>query len=281
MTTFDVPAFRVPDSPSSIAAGNLDPTQVWGQITTAARAEHAEPTLKPLLDGVIARSDTLAEGLTRLMAEKIEDGFVSRAELETLFAEVLSAHPSIVAQAADDLAASVERNPAYPNAMVPFLFAKGYVGLQIHRCAHELWNSGRTTMASHLQSRVSEVLGIDIHPAARIGTRVFIDHATGVVIGETAVVGDDTSILQGVTLGGTGKESGDRHPKVGRGVLLSAGVNVIGNVRIGDYAKIGAGSVVLHEVPPHATVVGVPARVVRTRSPEGDCPGRSMDQSCD
>lgn len=253
--------------------------QVWESIRGAARLAAAEPALTRLVDSIVIESPSFRVALARLMAHKIADPLVDALALEDLFVQLLEAHPDVVEVAAADLAASVERNPAYPDALVPFLFAKGFVGLQVHRCAHVLWHAGRQTMALHLQSLVSQVFAIDIHPAAVIGRGVFIDHATGVVIGETAVVGEDVSILQGVTLGGTGKESGDRHPKVGDGVLLSAGANVLGNVRIGDQAKVGAGSVVLHEVPAHSTVVGVPATVVRRNDP--GCPGRSMDQTFD
>jgi serine O-acetyltransferase len=152
----------------------------------------------------------------------------------------------------------------------PFLNHKGFHALQAHRIAHRLWCNDRKPLARHMQSRMSEVFAVDIHPAARLGAGLFIDHATGVVIGETTVVGDDVSILQGVTLGGTGKRSGDRHPKIGPDVLLCAGAKVLGNIRIGRGAKVGSGSVVLKDVPAHTTVVGVPARVVgrpRTVSP--------------
>ncbi len=252
---------------------------VWAQIVTAARQESVEPVLQPLLDSIVLGRSDLRHSLAKLMASKVATAQVGEEALEEEFLTILAAHPDIERAAAIDLACSVERNPAYPTPLIPLLFAKGYIGLQIHRVSHELWKAGREMLASFLQSQVSERLAIDIHPAAVIGTGVFIDHATGVVIGETATVGDDTSILQGVTLGGTGKESGDRHPKVGRGVLLSAGVEVLGNVKIGDYSKVGAGSVVLWEVPPHATVVGVPARVVRVHG--NQVPGCAMDQSLD
>ncbi|MFV0458518.1 MAG: serine O-acetyltransferase [Actinomycetales bacterium] len=253
---------------------------VWTQLRQAAQVVTVdEPCLAPLVAHTVLEREDFASSLAALMATKADSAEVPRAELAELLTHVVRADPEVAEGAAIDLLSSVDRNPAYPDPLVPFLFAKGFVGLQLHRAAHSLWREGRQTLAFYLQSQVSERLGIDIHPAARIGRGVFIDHATGVVIGETAVVGDDTSILQGVTLGGTGKDSGDRHPKVGKGVLLSAGANVLGNVVIGDYSKVGAGSVVLHEVPPHTTVVGVPARVVRER--QTGIPGVTMDQSCD
>ena len=172
---------------------------------------------------------------------------------------------------------SYERNPAYPNYLVPYLFAKGFLGLQMHRVAHEMWKAGRVMAASFLQSRNSEVFAMDIHPAARVGSGILVDHATGIVVGETCVIGDGVSILQGVTLGGTGNEDGDRHPKIGAGVLLSAGAIVLGNVRVGDCSRVAAGSVVLDEVPPHTTVAGVPAKVVR-RHADSLVPAERMDQ---
>ena len=159
----------------------------------------------------------------------------------------------------------------------PFLFFKGFLALQTHRIAHWLWNEGRETLAFHMQSRMSELFQVDIHPATRIGRGVFIDHGTGIVIGETAVIGDDVSMLQGVTLGGTGAERGDRHPKIGKGVLLGAGAKVLGNIEIGDYAKVASGSVVLKPVPPGCTAAGVPARLVNC--PTCDEPAKSMDHT--
>ena len=161
--------------------------------------------------------------------------------------------------------------------MQPFLFFKGFLALQTHRVAHWLWNEGRQTLAFYLQSRSSELFQVDIHPATRIGKGVFIDHGTGIVIGETAVIGDDVSMLQGVTLGGTGAEQGDRHPKVGNGVLLGAGAKVLGNIIIGDNAKVASGSVVLKPVPPGCTAAGVPARLVNC--PTDENPARSMDHT--
>jgi serine O-acetyltransferase len=170
-----------------------------------------------------------------------------------------------------------ERDPACKGYVQPFLFFKGFQSLQTQRIAHWLWGQGRETMAFYLQSRMSEIFQVDIHPATRIGSGVFIDHGTGIVIGETAVIGDDVSLLQGVTLGGTGAERGDRHPKIGRGVLLGAGAKVLGNIQIGDFAKVASGSVVLKPVPAHCTAAGVPARLVNC--PTGDEPARSMDHT--
>jgi serine O-acetyltransferase len=156
------------------------------------------------------------------------------------------------------------------------LYFKGFHAIQTHRLAHWLWEKGRKDFALYLQSRSSAVFQTDINPAAHIGRGIFLDHATGLVVGETAVVEDDVSMLQDVTLGGTGKEDGDRHPKIRRGVLIGAGAKILGNIEVGECARIAAGSVVLKSVPPHMTVAGVPARVVG----EAGCaePARAMDQ---
>jgi serine O-acetyltransferase len=187
------------------------------------------------------------------------------------------ADPDIVDAAASDLVAIRERDPACPDLVTPFLYFKGYQALQVHRVAHWLWRSGRRHLAGHLQSRSSELFGMDVHPAAVLGRRILIDHGTGIVIGETCVLEDDVSMLQGVTLGGTGKHQGDRHPKIRRGVLIGAGAKVLGNIVIGEGAKIGAGSIVLEPVPPYTTVVGNPARRVGTK--HSNMPAFTMDQT--
>jgi len=159
----------------------------------------------------------------------------------------------------------------------PFMYFKGFQALQAWRVAHWLWEQDRDTLAFHFQSRISELFQLDIHPAARIGSGVFLDHGTGIVIGETAVIGDEVSMLHAVTLGGTGAERGDRHPKIGRGVLLGAGAKVLGNITVGDYAKVASGSVVLKPVPAGCTVAGVPARLVNC--PTDATPARTMDHT--
>jgi serine O-acetyltransferase len=249
----------------------------------AALCEHAatwarrEPILAPLLRYTVLDAADFADALARLLARRLGAAEAGQEDLLALAREVLAADPRIAAAAAADLDASTDRNPASPEHLTPFLYFKGFHAVQWHRIGHRLWLDGRRALASFLQSRVSEVFGVDIHPAARIGHGVFVDHGTGVVIGETAVVGNDVSILQGVTLGGTGKDSGDRHPKVRDGVLIGAGANILGNIEIGEGSKIGAGSVVLSPVPPHRTAVGVPARIVGCC--DDPCPGQSMDHS--
>jgi serine O-acetyltransferase len=170
-----------------------------------------------------------------------------------------------------------ERDPACKGYVQPFLFFKGFQALQTHRVAHWLWNQGRDTLAFYLQSRVSDQFDVDIHPAAVIGSGVFLDHGSSIVIGETATVDDDVSIMQGVTLGGVSTDPGDRHPKIGKGVLLSVGAKVLGNIKVGDYAKVAAGAVVLKEVPAGCTAAGVPARLVNC--PTCEEPARTMDHT--
>ena len=189
----------------------------------------------------------------------------------------MEADPDILAAAEIDILATYARDPACPDLSTPFLFFKGFHALQAHRVAHWLWIQGRTTLAAFFQNQIGAGLGVDFHPAARVGAGIMLDHATGIVVGETAVIEDDVSILHSVTLGGSGKESGDRHPKIRRGVLLAAGCKVIGNIEVGVGAKVGAGSVVLHDVPAHTTVAGVPAVVVGR--PTASAPALDMDQS--
>ncbi len=264
--------------PAAALPAATSPAEVWQRLLAEAAAiAAAEPLLKPFVTRAILAHDGLAPALAHLLADRLDDGMLGQERLASLAAETMAASADIPAAAAADLAAILERDPAAGRLSTPFLYFKGFHALTWHRIGHALWIGGRRDIAAYLQSRTAERFGIDIHPAAMIGRRVLIDHGTGVVVGETAVVGDDVSILQGVTLGGTGKESGDRHPKIRDGVLLGTGAKVLGNIEIGRGAKVGAGSVVLDDVPPCATVAGVPARIV------GWCPGAapalSMDQT--
>lgn len=242
----------------------IEASHLWTALhAQAARTAAAEPLLGGFLHATILSRPSLAEALGALLAERLADPLFGAERLARLIADAMAADPGIEAAALADLRAIGTRDPAAAcGLLTPFLYYKGYHALQAHRVAHWLWGQGRAPLAYFLQARVSRTLAIDIHPAARFGHGVFIDHGTGLVVGETAVVGNDVSILQGVTLGGTGKEAGDRHPKVRDGVLLGAGAKILGNVVIGRGAKVGAGSVVLRDVPPCATVAGVPARVV-------------------
>ncbi|HEY9216412.1 MAG TPA: serine O-acetyltransferase [Phenylobacterium sp.] len=254
------------------------PPPVWASLRNeAARVAKTEPSLASLLNAVILSHRELGDALSYQLARKLGDQELGAMAMRDIAWEAYSAEPNLVDIAEADLKAVFERDPACKGYVQPFLFFKGFLALQTHRVAHWLWKQGREAMAFHLQSRSSELFQVDINPAARIGAGIFVDHGTGIVIGETAVVGDDVSMLHGVTLGGTGAERGDRHPKVGKGVLLGAGAKVLGNIVIGDYAKVASGSVVLKPVPPGCTAAGVPARLVNC--PTCDEPARSMDHT--
>src|SRR5262249_28092470 len=211
------------------------------------------------------------------LARKLGDQELRAMSVREIAEEAFFSEPSLIEAVEADLQAVFERDPACKGYMQPFLFFKGFQALQTHRVAHFMYGQGRETIAFSLQSRMSEVFQVDINPATRVGKGVFIDHGTGIVVGETAVIGDDVSMLQGVTLGGTGAERGDRHPKIGRGVLLGAGAKVLGNITIGDFAKIASGSVVLKPVPGGCTAAGVPARLVNC--PTCEEPAKSMDHT--
>jgi len=249
---------------------------IWQRLRQEADAIQAsEELLIPLVRSCISDRTSFEDALSTVLSGRLGEHSLPVVDLHRLFVPTLS-RPEIAQASRRDLSAVIERDPAAQSLAIPFLHFKGFQSLQAYRVAHHLWNVGRKELALYLQGRISLVYGVDIHPAARIGSGILIDHATGVVVGETAVVGNDVSMLHGVTLGGTGKQTGDRHPKVGNGVLFGSGAKVLGNVRIGDGSKVGAGSVVLSDVPPHCTVVGVPARVVgRPRTQE---PGTAMDQ---
>ncbi|MGX7345021.1 serine O-acetyltransferase [Acetobacter pasteurianus] len=263
------------DEDSSICAPQLN--VLWQQMTQQACVCH-DPLVKGLLaTGVRSHSD-FSSALAALIGRKLGDRSVASDALAELVKEGFDAEPDIVCAAAADLLAIRERDPACPDFVTPFLFFKGYQAVQTYRVAHWLWAEGRRHLALHLQSRASELFAVDIHPSARLGRRILFDHGTGIVVGETCIIEDDVSILQNVTLGGTGKHSGDRHPKVRRGVLIGAGAKVLGNIEIGEGAKIGAGSIVLEPVPPFTTVVGNPARKVGVRH-TGRMPALNMDQT--
>jgi len=251
---------------------------VWASLRNEAeRAAKSEPTLASLLNAVILSHENLGDALSYQLARKLGDQELRAMSLRELAEAAYADDKRLVEIAELDLKAVFERDPACKGYVQPFLFFKGFLALQTHRVAHWLWGQGRETIAFYLQSRMSEVFQVDIHPATQIGAGVFVDHGTGIVVGETAVIGDDVSMLQGVTLGGTGAERGDRHPKIGNGVLLGAGAKVLGNIKIGDYAKIASGSVVLKPVPAHCTAAGVPARIVNC--PTCEEPARSMDHT--
>lgn len=206
--------------------------------------------------------DTFNSSLASLLSEKLGNCEESVGEFYNLALDIYTKDPSVIEAAKHDMAAFVNRDPATDNPLYPFLFFRGYHALQCHRLSHWAWNNDRIGLALLIQSRVVETCSIDIHPAASIGKRVMLDHGTGIVIGETSVIKDDVSILHHVTLGGTGKDSHDRHPKIMRGVMIGAGAKVLGNIIVGEGARVAAGSVVLNNVPSYMTVVGSPARVV-------------------
>lgn len=246
-----------------------DDDPIWRKIFDEAISDaKREPILRHHYCKTILSHASLESALANLLAAKLSSPSISETALRELFLGVLAGDggSSIVAAAREDLRAAKERDPACLSHAHCFLNFKGFQSIQAHRLAHELWAQNRASLAALIQSRVSEVFAVDIHPGARIGSGVVIDHATGVVIGETAVVGDNVTILHSVTLGGTGKVGGDRHPKIGDGVFVGAGTKVLGNVRVGDSARIGAGSVVLKDVPPYATAVGNPARLIERKN---------------
>ena len=250
--------------------------EVWSRIRTEVTAQlEKEAVLASFLHAVILNHRRLEDALSFHLATKLENAVLPAMPIRELIDAALDADPEISAAIRADIRAVSERDPASRGFSPVLLYFKGFHALQAHRVAHWLWSEGRESLALFLQSRTSEVFAVDIHPAARIGKGILIDHATGLVIGETAVVEDDVSMLHEVTLGGTGKETGDRHPKVRRGVLIGAGAKILGNVEIGQCAKVGAGSVVLDDVPAHCTVAGVPAQVVGC--PEEALPSHEMN----
>jgi serine O-acetyltransferase len=235
----------------------------WTQIHAEARREaEREPVLGSFLFTSVLRHQNLEDALCVILASKLQTPDVSPILLRDLCNEAMTEDESLRAAIRADLLAARTRDPAALGYARPFLYYKGFHALQACRVAHWLWGKDRRFLAAHLQNRISEAFGVDVHPAARIGSGILIDHGTSVVIGETAVLEDNVSLLHEVTLGGTGKESGDRHPKIRRGVLIGAGAKILGNIEVGRGAKVGAGSVVLRDVPPHTTVAGIPARVV-------------------
>jgi serine O-acetyltransferase len=272
-------------NPNSPAAASLkesvdasDPVDAaWHELRKdAASLVVEEPGLKSLVDDVLLSRADMSAALAARLARRLACGDLPRPQLEELLHGLFKAHPDIVRSAVRDLLAVRERDPACFSLLEPLLFFKGFLALTAYRASHRLWHDGRRWLALHLQSASSEAFAVDIHPAARIGSGILLDHATSFVVGETAVIEDDVSILHEVTLGGTGKQTGERHPIVRSGVLIGAGAKILGRVEIGTGAKIGSGSVVLEDVPPHTTVAGVPAVIVGEAAEE--TPAIEMDQ---
>jgi serine O-acetyltransferase len=253
----------------------VDP--IWEKVRREAdNVVASEPALAGFVYATILSKDRLEDAVCHRLAQRLNHSDVDAGLIAETFGQVLADHPELGRAFRADLAAVYDRDPACNRYIEPLLYFKGFHALVTHRFAHELWKLGRRDFALYLQSQSSRIFAVDINPAARIGIGIMLDHGTGIVIGETATVGDNCSILQNVTLGGTGKETGDRHPKIGDNVLLSVGAKVLGNIKVGDCSVVGAGSVVLKEVPPRTTVAGVPAREIGpARCPE---PARTMDQ---
>ena len=263
------------------------PTPLAGRPATSAalfarlrqEAEDAfaiERALSPLFVNSILNRSTFEEAVVHRVSARLGNDIVSGHLIGDVFSEALAEDPAIAAAFRFDILAVLERDPACQRLIEPFLYFKGFHAIQTHRLAHWLLRKGRVDFALYLQSRSSDVFQTDINPAARVGKGIFLDHATGLVVGATAVIDDDVSILQNVTLGGTGKDSGDRHPKVRSGVMIGAGAKILGNIEIGAGARIAAGAVVLHPVAPNTTVAGVPARQVGAAG--GGEPARDMHE---
>jgi serine O-acetyltransferase len=251
---------------------------VWTQVRREAEEISAqEPALGGFIYASVLSHARFEDAVCHRLARQLQRAVLDPGLLHSTFHEILDADPSLGEAFRADLMAWGQRDPACDRLIEPLLYYKGFHALQTYRIGHRLWNAGRKDFALYLQSLVSRFLQVDIHPAAKVGRGIMIDHATGIVIGETAIVGDNCSLLHGVTLGGSGNEQGDRHPKIGRGVMIGAGATILGNISVGDCARVAAGSVVLKDVPPQRTVAGVPARDIGANL----CaePALTMDQS--
>ncbi len=261
---------------------NIADIAAAGSLWQAMRKEvHAradfEPIMSTFFHATVLNHETLKGALSFLLASKLDSPVVSSMAIREIIEEAYEADPSIVHAAEIDIKATRNRDPACNSYSTPLLFYKGFHALQAYRVAHWLWQQSRHSLAFYFQNQMSSIFAVDIHPAAQIGCGIMFDHATGLVVGETAIIEDDVSILHGVTLGGTGKATGCRHPKIRHGVLLGANASIIGNIEIGEGAKVGAGSVVMKDVPPHVTVAGIPAKIVG--KPISESPALDIDQS--
>jgi serine O-acetyltransferase len=255
--------------------GKVDP--VWTRIRSEAeQVVRQEPELASFIYSSILHHDTLEAAVAHRVAQRLDHPDVSGELIRQAYTDALEDAPAIGEAFRADIVATFDRDPATSRFIEPLLYFKGFHAIETYRLAHWLWGKSRKDFAYYLQSRASAVFQCDIHPAARIGRGIFLDHATGLVVGETASIDDNVSMLHGVTLGGTGKEGGDRHPKIRHGVMIGAGASVLGNIEVGHCALIAAGSVVVRDVPHNVTVAGVPAKVVG----EAGCaePSRTMDQ---
>jgi len=259
----------------SKAPQQIDP--IWSEIRAEAQAAvENDPLLAAFLYSTILNQQTLEEAAIHRISQRLDHADIGADLLQQTFLAMWEDQPEWSDILRVDIQAYYDRDPACDRFLMPILYFKGFHAIQTHRLAHWLWKKGRRDFALYLQSRSSAVFQTDIHPAARMGKGIFIDHATGIVVGETAVIEDDVSILHGVTLGGTGKTAGDRHPKIRHGVLIGAGAKILGNIEVGHCSKIAAGSVLLNSIPNNKTVAGVPARIVGETG--CDEPARAMDQ---
>jgi serine O-acetyltransferase len=250
---------------------------IWEFIQQEAQKLASE---EPLLAGFFQEAVLQHSSLEAVVGYVLSETFVSTSigaeDIRKVITQALESDPKIGISIRRDIEAAFERDAACQHYLTPLIYFKGFQALQLYRISHWLWNNKRISFALFLQNNISERFAVDIHPAAQLGEGIMIDHATGLVIGETAIVGNDVSILHSVTLGGSGCQQGDRHPKIGNGVLLAAGAKVLGNITVGEGVKVGAGSLVLESVPEHVTVAGVPAKIVGT--PAEDNPALEMDQ---
>jgi len=254
------------------------PGDIWPLMREEAKVKaQSEPILGSYFHATILNHKSFGDALSFRLASKLDNPMLPTMLIRDVIGEAMAGDAEVLKAAEIDILATYARDPACDDLSSAFLFFKGFHALQAHRIANWLWREGRQTLAQFFQNQISVTLGVDIHPAARIGSGIMFDHATGIVIGETAVIEDDVSILHSVTLGGTGKSSGDRHPKIRRGVLLSAGCKIIGNIEIGENAKVGAGSVVLNDVPANVSVAGVPAKIIGDHHDQ--VPAHDMDQN--
>ncbi|WP_293751823.1 serine O-acetyltransferase [uncultured Paraglaciecola sp.] len=252
--------------------------EFWQQLKDEAKQlVEKEPLLSSYVHTCILAHHNFETALSFILSNKLADDVMGALSVREMFEQCYLMHPEVVEAAICDIQAVFKRDPAVRSFLTVLLNFKGFQAIQVYRLAHQLWIAGRTDLALFVQSRNSEVFSVDIHPAAKIGQGVMFDHATGIVVGETAVIENNVSIMQSVTLGGTGNEAGDRHPKVREGVMIGAGAKILGNISIGEGAKVGAGSVVLSDVPAHVTVAGIPAKVVGKPTCQNPCD--SMQQN--
>ena len=251
---------------------------LWINILSECKAFIQEETLlRNFLQNAILSQNSLEGSLSWILAQQLKSDVMNEHIIQPLINKILLENDVIRKQIRMDLNAYIERDPACEKYYIPLLYFKGFHALQIYRVSHSLWKKNKKDLALYLQNRASEIFSVDIHPAAKIGGGIMIDHATGLVVGETTIIDDNVSLLHSVTLGGTGLGTGDRHPKIRSGVMIAAGVKILGNIEIGVGAKIGAGSLVLDSVPPHTTVAGVPSKIVG--HPDEDEPSREMNQA--